>query len=85
MMARLISVCEPSGPRNKKRGKPKNAVFQIAKGCTNIDRCNDITSGVAQTAATVTGANALAATASVFGQDDHITVLLLQRVMTPAV
>jgi serine phosphatase RsbU (regulator of sigma subunit) len=34
---------------------------------------------MAQTAASVTGASALAATASAFGQDDDITVLLLRR------
>jgi hypothetical protein len=40
---------------------------------------------MAQTAAAVSGAASLAATASDFGQDDDITVLLLQRAMTPAV
>jgi serine phosphatase RsbU (regulator of sigma subunit) len=40
---------------------------------------------MAQTASSVTGAGALAETAQAFGQDDDITVLLLQRAMAPAV
>jgi hypothetical protein len=40
---------------------------------------------MARTAAAVSGADSLAATARAFGQDDDITVLLLQRAMAPAV
>ncbi len=40
---------------------------------------------MAQTAGAVTAASALAATAQAFGQDDDITVLLLQRAIAPAI